>query len=99
VRRTVWYVLFVKRDDPADGQPAFIEGGRRYRAIQRVASRLGKGWKLSMAIRSARNGARCAACLRGKAPSNKPWVDLRYLKPWATARSCGSVARLRVPRS
>jgi hypothetical protein len=52
MRRTYWYVLFMKdHETHREGLPAFVQGGRRYKAIQRVAAQIGKGWKLDMAIR------------------------------------------------
>jgi hypothetical protein len=48
MRRTYWYVLFMK---DGTGQPAFVQGGRRYKAIQRVAAKIGAGWKLDLVLR------------------------------------------------
>lgn len=61
MRRTWWYVLFEKRDpqDPErqiDGQPIFVHGGRRAKAVHRAAAamardKMGPGWRLAAAHR------------------------------------------------
>lgn len=52
MRRTFWYVLFTRTEsDRTEGQPAVVQGGRRRRAVQRVASMVGRGWKLAQVTR------------------------------------------------
>lgn len=65
MRRTYWYVLFVNVKDGV-GQPAFVQGGRRFKAIRRVAAKIGKGWKLDLALR-----------MRGR-PANLGFFPPRY---------------------
>jgi len=52
MRRTFWYVLFTRTESGCtEGQPAFVQGGRRRRAVQRVAAIVGRGWTLAQATR------------------------------------------------
>ena len=50
MRRTMWFVIF-KSPDGLDGQPALVQGGRRFKAVRRVAALCPRGWKLDVVHR------------------------------------------------
>lgn len=59
MRPTKWFVLFKGPD--GEGQPAIVQGGRRFRAVNRIAALCPKGWKLDMVHRIRKLGRKALA--------------------------------------